>query len=169
MLAKLWEEERTSHASPPKPAKAPAPALPTAVPKSTSKPQPSAVNAAPKPAQPRAAQKPTQAKSASSPAQAQPNSSLWPPQKKGSLAEAAAKWLANLPENAGKTVRKEDLLRILEANPSYVQLCEQLNGLGLKFERSALARELLKAVPDAPKPQAPQQPIPPAPSTANGS
>ncbi|KAK5720742.1 hypothetical protein LTR15_006703 [Elasticomyces elasticus] len=160
MLAKLWEEERSTHStvgSLSQPAKA-APAAPVA----TSK-VPAASSA--KTGQFKPFQKPAAAKAAPKAPTASASTSLWPPQKKGSLAEAAAKWLAGLPENAGKTVAKDEVFKILEANPSYVQLCEALEGLGLKFERSALARELLKAVPDGMKGGQPAA----SPSLPNGS
>ncbi|TKA45984.1 hypothetical protein B0A55_13716, partial [Friedmanniomyces simplex] len=160
MLAKLWEEERSTHAEPPTQPTKPTPAATAAAAaaKLTAKQALNATNAASsaqnEPVKPfqRSLQK------SATPIHAQASTSLWPPQKKGSLAETAAKWLANLPENVGKTVSKDDVLKVLESNPSYVQLCEALEGLGLRFERSALARELLKAVPDGMKAQVHQQP-----------
>ncbi|KAK3721391.1 hypothetical protein LTR37_003267 [Vermiconidia calcicola] len=92
---------------------------------------------------------PSQARS--SPTQAA--TSLWPPHKKGAIAEATTKYLLSLPQNAGKSISAETVLGILNRNPPYVQLCESLEGFNLKFERSALARELLKAVPDGLKTQ----------------
>lgn len=96
------------------------------------------------------------------------NTALWPPHKKGSLAEAAAKWLAGRPENlnTGFTISREQVLKILDSNPSYVQLCEMIEKTGVKFERSALAKELLKAVPDGLR--NPTSGKPGAPSPANG-
>ncbi|KAK1812912.1 hypothetical protein LTR12_012719 [Friedmanniomyces endolithicus] len=160
MLAKLWEEERSTHVESPKQPTKPTPAATAAAAAArlTAKQAQSAASAASAsqngPLKP--FQKPTQKTAA--PIHAHASTSLWPPQKKGSLAEAATKWLANLPENTGKTIAKDDVLKILEANPSYVQLCEALEALGLRFERSALARELLKAVPDSMKAQVHQQP-----------
>ncbi|KAK1007393.1 hypothetical protein LTS01_002621 [Friedmanniomyces endolithicus] len=171
MLAKLWEEERSTHVESPKQPAKPTPAATAvaAAAKLTAKQAQSAASAAGSsqygPVKP--SQKPTQKTAA--PIHAQASTSLWPPQKKGSLAEAATKWLANLPENAGKTIAKNDVLKILEANPSYVQLCEALEGLGLRFERSALARELLKAVPDSMKAQVHQQPAAASPTLPTSS
>lgn len=173
MLAKLWEEERKSHTSPPTAKAMPAPPMKPPTPKQ----QQAASNATPSSAPPNGASEqqyrpfqklppPPKATPQSMTTSTQPmaspgNASLWPPQKKGSLAEAAAKWLISLPENTGKAVNREAILKILEANPSYVQLCEALEALGLRFERSLLARELLKAVPDGLKAPVP----PPAAST----
>ncbi|KAK3721083.1 hypothetical protein LTR37_003373 [Vermiconidia calcicola] len=114
-----------------------------------------------------------------SPAQARPSptqaaTSLWPPHKKGAIAEATTKYLLSLPPNSGKSISAETVLGILNRNPPYVQLCESLEGFNLKFERSALARELLKAVPDGLKSQGPaaQKPSTPfvgPPTQANAS
>lgn len=165
MLAKLWEEERTAHATQ---ASSPQPAKPaqTAPPK-----QPKADATGPRPFTKPVAQ--------ASPAAATPtqraSATLWPPHKKGSLAEAAAKWLNGLAENrsANKTIGKETVLKILDTNPSYVQLCESIEKNGIKFERSALAKELLKAVPDGLRNNNANKPVTPsAPVTgvaANGS
>ncbi|KAK0901551.1 hypothetical protein LTS16_020247 [Friedmanniomyces endolithicus] len=171
MLAKLWEEERSTHVESPKQPTKPTPAATAAAAAArlTAKQAQSAVSAASanKNGPLKSFQKPTQKTAA--PIHAHASTSLWPPQKKGSLAEAATKWLANLPENAGKTIVKDDVLKILEANPSYVQLCEALEGLGLRFERSALARELLKAVPDSMKAQVHQQPVAASPTLPKSS
>ncbi len=171
MLAKLWEEERSTHVESPKQPTKPTPAATAAAAAArlTAKQAQSAVSAASanKNGPLKSFQKPTQKTAA--PIHAHASTSLWPPQKKGSLAEAATKWLANLPENTGKTIAKDDVLKILEANPSYVQLCEALEGLGLRFERSALARELLKAVPDSMKAQVHQQPAAASPTLPTSS
>ncbi|KAF2216965.1 hypothetical protein CERZMDRAFT_119694 [Cercospora zeae-maydis SCOH1-5] len=155
MLAKLWEEERKQHAAqtspgPSQPARpvqnsTPQPAAPTL----TKTQQKAPVSATALPAQP-------SLQSANRPAQPSPTTpgsagtALWPPQKKGTLAEAAATWLSALPANqsSGRVVNREQILKILDTNPSYVQLCEAIERTGIYFERSALAKELLKAVPD---------------------
>jgi hypothetical protein len=112
---------------------------------------------------PVAAPAPTPTPASHSPGSA---ASLWPPHKKGTLAEAAATWLMGLPENSGRRITREDVLKILETNPSYVQLCEKLERFGLRFERSLLARQLLKAVPDGLKGHAPAGAAPTKPFTA---
>ena len=166
MLAKLWEEERKQHAAqdapgpaqPAQPVQAVQPPAPA--PKLTKKQQKAAATAAAAPPAQPVAQvnrpnialptKPTKPAQASPSTPAQGSTALWPPHKKGSLAEAAARWLAALPENrnSGKTIDREQILKILDSNPSYVQLCEAIEKNGIRFERSALAKELLKAVPD---------------------
>ncbi|EMC91575.1 hypothetical protein BAUCODRAFT_298259 [Baudoinia panamericana UAMH 10762] len=182
MLAKLWEEERTSHtasqspqAAPNAPPNAPpsVPTVPTQQPKTPAMPNTGAPRATQTPKSTPASAKASKAAEkpeprAAMPINAQASTSLWPPHKKGILSEAAAKWLSNLAENdaAGKKVAREDILKILDGNPSYVRLCEALEKFGLKFERSALARELLKAVPDSMKAQVQQQPSASAVQTA---
>lgn len=52
--------------------------------------------------------------------------------------------LMELPENINKSIYKDDVVKILQSKPSYIQLCEELERLGLRFERSLLARELSK-------------------------
>lgn len=166
MLAKLWEEERKTHSS-----QSPQSAKATPTPAQQQRAGSSAAMAAPPKSTPtqqyRPFQKPppppptpkTAAQSmttSTQPMASQSGTSLWPPQKKSSLAESAAKWLMSLPENTGKAISKESVLKILETNPSYVQLCDALEGTGLRFERALLARELLKAVPDGLKTSAPQ-------------
>jgi hypothetical protein len=168
MLAKLWDEERSLHeagksspvaasatpaqarkgsASSPTAAAAPAgdlrpfakPAVPAKGAKQSSAAKKTPQTPATQPPRPSPTQTPTQ---------------LWPQHKKGALAEVTTKWLLSLPQNAGKTIQPAQVLSILDANPAYVQLCESLEGLGLQFDRSTLARELLKAVPDGLKAQA---------------
>lgn len=168
MLAKLWEEERKQHAAQAPPGTAP-PAQPVQTglqppaPKLTKNQDKAAATAptlapptVPPPAQPTVPISrpnialPTKNAQAPLSTSSQGASSLWPPHKKGSLAEAAARWLTTLPENvdSGKTISTEQVIKILDTNPSYVQLCEAVEKNGIRFERSALAKQLLKAVPD---------------------
>ena len=164
MLAKMWEEERTTAQSPPtKATPTPAPVQRQQAGSAMAPPAPQSNASAqqqyrPFQKPPPPSQKTTAQVVATSnqPVAGQSNTSFWPPQKKGALADAAAKWLTALPEQGGRIVKKEELLKILEANPSYVQLCEALEGIGLRFERSLLARELLKSVPDGLKTAGPQ-------------
>ena len=165
LLAKLWDEERKTHEkskaqSPPQqpPGGESSKTVPAAGPgqkqgpktpvKSnlSSKPRTASSNALP--TQERSAAPQNQAKS---PATA--NASLWPPHKKSSLSEATAKWLNAMPQNSNVEVRPATVLGILNSNPSYVELCQSLAGLGVKFDRTQLARELLRAVPDGIKAQ----------------
>lgn len=175
LLAKLWDEERKSHEaskgqSPQQPSAA-AGSSTTAVPASRTatkggkaptkfaqaqaqaKSQTAALNAISSRDQPAAQQKSQKPLTA-----AVANTSLWPPHKKSSLSEATAKWLNAMPQNAKVYVAPGTVLSILNDNPSYVELCRSLESLGLKFDRSQLARELLKAVPDGLKPQSAIQP-----------
>jgi hypothetical protein len=172
MLAKLWEEERRTHAAQsqsPQPSVAAQPTAPA--------PKPSAPKKAPSstplsastatPAQlngPRSANS-TAPISVTAPATAsttrtqppaasttqgnapQANTHLWPPGKKGLLAEIAARWLHSV--NPHRVVTTSEILERLDLNPNYVQLCESLEAMGLRFERAAFARELLRGVPPA--------------------
>lgn len=161
MLAKLWEEERSSHEATkatPTPAP-PAPVAKASVPppkaaSNTSKPanEPASAKAAAQATAPPVA-RPAPAVTATTTTTGAAATSLWPPHKKGVLAEATAKWLMSLPSNTGKSIGGEDVRKILDLNPSYVQLCESLEAIGLVFDRSTLARELLRAVPDGMKTQ----------------
>ena len=180
MLTKLWEEERRTHAlqSPlqaakSKPASAPATTAQPATAASFStlsspvrpftKPTVATPAKAPKAAKgasAKQAQAAATAAEAAQPIHAQANTSLWPTRRKDTLVAASTRWLTNLPENTGKASTKEELLRILDSNPSHAQLCEALE----RFDRPALARELLKAVPDGMKAQVSQQPPAPAPA-----
>ena len=162
MLAKLWEEERRSHAlqsQSPRPSPAAQPIAPP------SKPKPSAVQQGSSATQvPGTASTPNQAKlaqkaaSGGTPLAGPANQSqgseanaplgtthLWPPGKKGLLAEIAARWLQNA--NPHQPVNTSEVLKRLDLNPNYVQLCESLEAMGLKFERPAFARELLRGIP----------------------
>lgn len=107
----------------------------------------------------------------------QPVSTLWPSHKKGSLAEAASNWLNQLPANrtAGKSTSKQEIFKMVDGNPSYVQLCELIEKTGIRFERSAFARELLKTLPDAarqvatkPSSNGPSASLPTTPATTPG-
>jgi len=164
MLAKIWEEERRNHASSQSPQPTSANTVTASSAQSAYQKQPTPVGCATSsieglngnlspPSQPA----PTPAKAApkvaapNQPVVSQRTTTLWPPQKKGALAEATASWLVKLPEDINKRISKDDVVKILETNPTYVQLCEGLERLGMRFERSLLARELLKAVPDTSK------------------
>jgi hypothetical protein len=174
MLAKLWEEERRSHGTQsqsPQPSVAVAQSVAPA-------PQPSARKKAPSstplsaststPAQIKSSRGANAIASGSTPApvanaptmhnqapetnvsQAHvpaANTHLWPPGKKGLLAEIAARWLHSV--NPQRVVTTTEILNRLDMNPNYVQLCESLEAMGLRFERAAFARELLRGIPPA--------------------
>ncbi|KAH7095580.1 hypothetical protein FB567DRAFT_430335 [Paraphoma chrysanthemicola] len=185
LLARIWEEERRAKASP---------KSPTVPNRSTEQPgsvasasvaqasTPQVANqrkkAVPKEAMSTSVTKPATpvpASAAPMRAQAQPSSvrqggnTIWPPEKKAQLASAAAEYLRS--QNPGNPVDSARILTMLDGNPSYIELCEQLERMGLKLDRAAFAKNLLTAVPDvnsttrktAPQPVPIQRPqIPPA-------
>lgn len=172
MLAKLWEEERRTHAvqsQSPQPTVAAQPAVPAPKP-SASKKVPSSTPLSASTSTPAqmetfrsasttgAAPATTTATGSTTHNQApeaivpqgnapQANTHLWPPGKKGLLAEIAARWLHNV--NPHRVVTNSEILDRLDMNPNYVQLCESLEAMGLRFERAAFARELLRGIPPA--------------------
>ncbi|EON61173.1 hypothetical protein W97_00385 [Coniosporium apollinis CBS 100218] len=98
------------------------------------------------------------------PVPAKPSSggTVWPQEKKGELAAAAAKWLNDIPANANNKVSPADIFRMLDSNPTYIDLCERLEGLGVLLERRTFAQALLKACPDVNnKSQIQKPPMPP--------
>lgn len=164
-LAKLWEEERRSHAAQsqsPQPAKptnaAPKAPKPKSPPKALKKVSSSNDKSAPitvtpqdrvqsfanpstsraTPTTPTPQNQPPEA-----PAQSA-NANLWPPGKKGLLAEIAAEWLSST--NPQRVVSTTEILDRLDRNPNYVQLCESFETTGLQIDRAAFARELLRSV-----------------------
>ena len=91
---------------------------------------------------------------------------IWPSEKKAQLADAAANWLNAMPANNDNRAEASKIRTMLDSNPSYIQLCEQLENSGLKIDRAAFARALLTAVPEmnsAPRQQV-QRPSHPSPS-----
>ncbi|KAI9694058.1 MAG: hypothetical protein M1822_003329 [Bathelium mastoideum] len=93
-----------------------------------------------------------------------PTGTIWPPDKKDRLAEAAAAWLNTIPANSSKKTEVSHIRHMLDSNPSYIELCESLDSLGLKVDRAAFAKTLLDAVPEVNS--APRQRVqrPPQPS-----
>jgi hypothetical protein len=71
---------------------------------------------------------------------------IWPPERKTQLAAAAATYLNA--QNPSSQVDPARVLIMLGSNPSYIELCEQLETMGLKLDRAAFAKNLLSAVPD---------------------
>jgi hypothetical protein len=90
---------------------------------------------------------------------------IWPEAKRKALAEAAQKALLGLPANKGKSISIADIHTLLEQNPSYIELCENLEGRGFVFHRGQFARYLLNNVPDLSSPSQ-SQPKPPEGSGA---
>ena len=183
LLARIWEEERRAKASPKSPTvqkstTQPAMAAP-AQPVQANTPQ--AANqrkkAAPKEALSTNIAKPatpvpTTAAAVRSQAAAssarQGGNTIWPPEKKTQLASAAATYLNT--QNPSNHVDPARVLSMLDGNPSYIDLCQQLENMGLKLDRAAFAKNLLTAVPDvnsstrkaAPQPVPVQRPQVPA-------
>ncbi|KAL5393520.1 hypothetical protein DPSP01_000335 [Paraphaeosphaeria sporulosa] len=161
MLARIWEEERRAKApkSPLAPARTVPPATPVPHPAQTSAPQvanqrkkvsaarESSAAAVATPAIPiamqHAARLPVPAATASTRAGGH---TIWPSEKKTTLASAAAAYLNG--QNPQMPVYADQILDVLDGNPSYVALCEHLENMGIKLDRAAFARSLLAAVPD---------------------
>ncbi|KAF2002961.1 hypothetical protein P154DRAFT_552936 [Amniculicola lignicola CBS 123094] len=73
-------------------------------------------------------------------------STVWPEEKKGKLAMAAAQYLNE--QNPDHGLSSDKLLVMLNSDPSYLDLCKQLEDRGLRLDRAAFAKFLLEAVPD---------------------
>jgi hypothetical protein len=192
LLARIWEEERKAKALPKSPtvqnkattqttAVATTPAVQTSTPRTANQRKKAApkethgVNL-PKTTTPAPAPAPMPTPVASTRLQAQavpiarPNgNTVWPPERRAALAAAAATYLNN--QNTTRPVNAAQILNMLEWNPSYIELCEQLELMSLKLDRAAFAKTLLTAVPDvnstarkaAPQPPPVQRaPVPPA-------
>ena len=104
------------------------------------------------------------------PASRPAGNTVWPAEKKAHLAKAAAAYLNDY--NTFRKIQPSRIISLLNDNPSYIQLCEQLEQMDFKLDRAAFAKCLLTAVPDVnsksrqslPQPPAPVQtpPVPPA-------
>ncbi|KAF9740679.1 hypothetical protein PMIN06_005009 [Paraphaeosphaeria minitans] len=161
MLARIWEEERRAKApkSPTAPAKPAPQATPVAQPAQASTPQvvnqrkklpaarESSAAAIAKPATLIATQHAVRpAVPAAVTSTRAGGHTIWPPEKKTTLASAAAAYLNG--QNPQMPVYAEHILEMLDGNPSYIELCEHLENRGIKLDRAAFARSLLTAVPD---------------------
>ncbi|TID21275.1 hypothetical protein E2P81_ATG04561 [Venturia nashicola] len=191
LLAKIWEQERQQHietsqspqadAMSPPPPQAQQPAATQQPPLSGQKQSPSQK---PPSGQRQSSKKGNANGSVSTPsrpmsAQSKPGglkpttgTTVWPKEKKGQLAKTAASLLNAIPENAGCTIAPEAVSDMLDRNPTYIELCEMLEALGLKVERATFARGLLQSVPDVnskqpgtivPTPSRPSSAAPPPP------
>ncbi|PVI08539.1 hypothetical protein DM02DRAFT_5167 [Periconia macrospinosa] len=163
LLARIWEEEcrakapksPTVQSKPTPQAAAPPPQTqtpPTATPRQSAASMESVPPKAAKPtkiSKAKATPVPAQpiAKPVESPTINRPKgSTVWPPEKKAHLASAAASYLSAHEPN--RPVEANEILLMLDRNPSYIELCEQLEQIGLVLERAAFAKTLLAAVPD---------------------
>ncbi|CRG86593.1 Translation initiation factor IF-2 [Talaromyces islandicus] len=71
----------------------------------------------------------------------------WPASTQQRLASAASEYLLKDPLNSEKQCSAEALMLLLRNNPSYPDLCLQLESRGFIIDRQSLARYLLAAVP----------------------
>ncbi len=76
-------------------------------------------------------------------------STIWPQGNKRGLAEAARLALTSGRINAGRTISTDEILMLLDGNPSYTELCESLERRGFIIDRGHFARTLLSAVSGA--------------------
>lgn len=160
LLARIWEEERRAKAPNKSPTvQAKAAPQPTTTIQTSQSSRPQAANqrkkAVPKePPTPSAVRPATPVAQpvARTPAPAVPSTSrsggntIWPPEKKAQLATAASTYLNT--HNSSRHLDASEILRMLDGNPSYIELCEQLESMELKLDRAAFAKTLLTAVPD---------------------
>ena len=93
---------------------------------------------------------------------------MWPEDNKRTLAEAASKALTSGGLNAGKVISVDEIVRLLDQNPSYTELCEKLEHRGFIINRGHFARLLLTAVSGADKPSTHQNFNSNTPADANG-
>ncbi|KAI2487942.1 hypothetical protein Ptr902_02075 [Pyrenophora tritici-repentis] len=166
MLARIWDEERKAKPkSPTVQSKAPS----TAAAAAAQAVQPAQANTP----QPISSKKKTVSRDTVDlrPPKRATGNTVWPPEKKAHLANAAAVYLNA--QNEVQKIEGSQVLNMLNRNPSYIELCEQLEHMGLKLDRAAFAKNLLTAVPDVnsasrksvPQPTpvpAPKPPVPPA-------
>jgi hypothetical protein len=155
LLARIWEEERRTKASPKSPTVQRSTAQPNAADfaqagQAMQADTPQIANQRKKAATTKSAT-PVPATPVTQPAQGASSlrhggNTIWPPEKKTHLASAAAMYL-NI-QNVNNPVDAARVLSMLDGNPSYIELCEQLEHLGLKLDRAAFAKNLLTAVPD---------------------
>ncbi|RMZ87100.1 hypothetical protein DV736_g5671, partial [Chaetothyriales sp. CBS 134916] len=67
------------------------------------------------------------------------------------VAKTTVEVLQSVPENNGIDITTDEIYSMLEHNPPYVQLCDNLEKRGLKFRRVHLARQLVASVPSLSK------------------
>lgn len=155
LLARIWEEERRAK-GPKSPTATTRPALQPALVPPIQVPTPPIANQRKK-ATPResSVKPPTPVQAQAIPARPQATvatpvrtggSTIWPPEKKLELAKAAARYLTT--KNPDRPLEADQIFQTLNGNPSYVELCEQLEQMGYKLDRSIFAKSLLMAVPD---------------------
>ena len=72
---------------------------------------------------------------------------LWPEEHRDAIANTAARVLNAIPENSGKKIAAIQILNMLGCNPSYIELCELIEGIGFKMDRARFAKAILAAIP----------------------
>lgn len=87
------------------------------------------------------------AASASKPKATPAQEATWPVATQQKLAKAASEYLSKDAANQGKGCSPESLMLLLRNNPTYPDLCAQLESRGFVLDRQAMARFLLAAVP----------------------
>lgn len=93
---------------------------------------------------------------------------VWPPHQKRILAEAAIGVLMSGDLNAGKIVSVDEIMRLLDQNLSYSEVCEKLEQRGFIINRGHFAQTLLSAVSNPEKIFQGQSSNTKAPANANG-
>ncbi|KAL2009371.1 hypothetical protein VTN00DRAFT_7565 [Thermoascus crustaceus] len=86
-----------------------------------------------------------------------PGMTIWSEPKRQAVAKATSQYLVAIPANRDKTGSVEMILSLIDSNPSYIELCEQIEARGYVINRSSLAKHLLATVPDLSS-NAPQPP-----------
>jgi hypothetical protein len=158
LLARIWEEERkakvlkspttqnktTPQATAAQPIQASTPQVANSRKKTV--PREAVNTSVPRPAPPAVAQA-VPFKQAVTTASRPTGNTVWPPEKKTLFAIAATVYLNG--QNVAHRIEPSRILSLLHSNPSYIELCEQLEEMGLKLDRAVFAKSLLTAVPDA--------------------
>lgn len=78
--------------------------------------------------------------------QAPKGGTIWPQGNKRALAEAARAALTSGGLNASRAISVDEIVTLLNQNPSYTELCESLERKGFIIDRGHFARILLSAV-----------------------
>ena len=75
---------------------------------------------------------------------------VWPERSRAAIAAAARDSLLSNPKNAGKSITVEDIITLLNKEPSYIDLCVILEKQwSFTFDRRQFAHAMLQAVPPA--------------------
>ena len=151
LLAQIWEQERQQHlhkiqaAEPPKLS----PQVPMlAAPLAKQPPKEERTPAARQPKRSVSVHLPTKStlrdRSTQSPASTpQTRESRWPQEKKDQISRSATAWLNAFEKNKDFHISVDAFRQILDRNPTYIELCEQLEAMGCTLERGAFAKALL--------------------------